>query len=176
MPHLIYCHGNFISNKEFEKLKEILHKKMVQYGIQSSINLLTTLRMTREYLITKEKSKQAANGKLKNDQHWMDLKGSINDDLDAFVNNLLNLKQKDEEVRSFFTAKLTKEELKLVEEKNPEHMASYTWKLHADIGIEEMKKSDSKDKYLRSFCHRRTTCLTLEAKQAQSEDVNAGRM
>ena len=79
--------------------------------------------MDRINLITKEKSKEAAEGKLKNDPDLRFYEGSINDDLDSFVNNLQNSEGiDDEEVESFFTPKLTKEELKLVEQKNREHM------------------------------------------------------
>ena len=162
MPHFIYCYGDYwLSHK---KLKEIILKKMRKYGIQSSV--LTTLVMRREYLITKEKSKQAAEGKLKDDPEWQRYEGSINEDLESFVNNLQNSEEIDyEDVWSFFTAKLTKEELKLVEQKNKGHMETYFYEFDADIGVEEMKKSDSKDKYVHSSCHRITDYLTLESEQ-----------
>ena len=170
VPHFIYCYGYYYTYTEvFEKLKEIILKKMQKYGIQSSI--LTTLSMHRIYLITKEKSKEAAEGKLKNDPRWEHYEGSINEDLESFINNLQNSNEvKDEYVRSFFLPKLTEEELKLVEEKNYEHMMSYLWKFDADVGIEEMKQSDSKDKYVRSTCNRLTFHLTLESNQTPSKD------
>ena len=163
MPHFIYCGFGF------EKLKEIILKKMREYGIQSSI--LTMLRMHRENLITKEKSKQAAEGKLKNEPGWRDYEGSINDDLDLFINNLQNSNEvEDEDVESFFLPKLTEEELELVEEKNREHMMSYVWRFDADVDVEEMKQSDSKDKYVRSTCLRETVHLSLESNQTPSSD------
>ena len=167
MPHFIYCYGDYwLSHK---KLKEIILKKMREYGIPSSI--LTTLTMTRINLITKEKSKEAAEGKLKNEPGWSYYDGSINDDLDSFVNKLQNSEEIDyEDVWSFFTPKLTKEELKLVEQKNKEHMMTYDRGFYADVGVEEMKKSDSKDKYLRSECQRITAYLSLESKHTSSED------
>ena len=165
VPHFIYCYGyyNFsYSEGEFEKLKEKILKKMRKYGIQSSI--LTMLDMERQNLITKEKSKLAAEGKLKNDPLWNVYEGSINDDLDSFINNLQNSNEVENEyVWSFFLPKLTKEELKLVEEKNREHMMSYSWRFDADVDVEEMKQSDSKDKYVYSWCRRRTAHLTLES-------------
>ena len=167
MPHFIYCCGQF--HYLFEKLKEIILKKMEEYGIQSSI--ITRLSMYRRNLITKEKSKQAAEGKLKNDREWKDYEGSINDDLDSFINNLQNSNEmEDEKVESFFLPKLTKEELKLVEEKNKEHMMNYVMKLNADVDVEEMKKSDSKDKYVHSWCVSQTVHLTLESNQTPSKD------
>ena len=120
--------------------------------------------MTRWRLITKEKSKQAAEGKLKNDPEWGMFEGSINDDLDSFIDKLQNSNEiKNEEVWSFFLPKLTKEELKLVEEKNKEHMMSYGMEFDADVDVEEMKQSDSKDKYVHSQCERITVHLTLES-------------
>ena len=153
MPHFIYCYASdmFNTDEEFKKLKVIILKKMREYGIPSSI--LTMLTMYRKCLITKEKSKEAAEGKLKNDPYWKYYEGSINDDLDSFVNNLQNSEEIDyEDVWSFCTSKLTKEELKLVEQKNEEHMWTYLMNYNADVDVEEMKKSDSKDKYLHSSC------------------------
>jgi len=142
---------------------------MREYGIQSSI--FTTLRMFRRNLITKEKSKQAAEGKLKNDPDWKYYEGSINDDLDSFINNLQNSNEmEDEKVESFFLPKLTKEELKLVEEKNEEHIMSYSSFLDADVDVEEMNESDSKDKYLHCECQRTTAHLTVESNQTSSKD------
>ena len=167
MPHFIYCIGDYFYDEE--KLKEIILEKMQKYGIQSSI--VTMLRMRRRYLITKEKSKQAAEGKLKNDPEWRIFKGSINDDLDLFINNLQNSNEvEDEYVDSFCTPKLTKEELKLVEEKNQDHMRSYLLEFGADVDVKEMKKSDSNDKYVHCWCRRDTLHLTLELNQTQSKD------
>ena len=174
MPHFIYCYGSYFyySNVELKKLKEIILKKMREYGIQWSI--LTTLSMTRRKLITKEKSKQGAEEKLKDDPFWRDYKGSINDDLDSFVNSLQNSEEIDDDhVYSFFTPKLTKEELKLVEQKNNEHMMTYLYNLiGADVDVEEMKKSDSKDKCVHSRCQRNTVFLTLESEQISSENIS----
>ena len=169
MPHFIYCSGDFINFQaiNFQVLKKLILKKMREYGIPSSI--LTMLSMYRINLITKEKSKAAAEGKLKNDPNWRRYEGSINDDLDLFVNNLQSSEEIDEAVDSFFTPKLTKEELKLVEQKNEEHWLTYL-KFDPDVGIEEMKKSDSKDKYLHSYCKRITGHLTLESNQTPSSD------
>ena len=164
MPHFIYCHGYYHDNEDFKSLKKIFLEKMREYGITSS--LLTMLSMYRRNLITKEQSKEAAEGKLKIDHDWRgpNYEGSINDDLESFVNNLQNSEEKeDEAVLSFFTPKLTKEELKLVEQKNFEHMTTYLDDIIADVGVEEMKKSDSKDKYVHSECRRITVYLSLES-------------
>ena len=169
MPHFIYCVAQFPYLNVFEKLKELVLIKMQKYGIQSSI--LTTLHMRRQYLITKEKARQAAEGKLMNDPDWRFYKGPINDDLDSFIDNLQNSNEMgNEEVWSFFTPKLTKKELKLVEEKNEEHMRNYLLLIYADVDAEEMTKSDSKDKYVHSYCLRKTVHLTLESNQTLFKD------
>ena len=172
MPHFIYCRGDdyYFNIEQFKFFEETILIKMQKYGIQSSI--FTTLTMNRLNLITKEKSKEAAQGKLENNLGEF-FKGSINDDLDSFVKNLQNSGEIDNEnVYSFFTPKLTKEELKLVEQKNKEHMKTYWFNEHADVDVEEMQKSDSKDKYVYSQCRRVTTYLTLESEQTLSEGIS----
>ena len=77
----------------------------------------------------------------------------------------------DENVHSFFTPKLTKEELKLVAEKNREHMMTYFSELRADVDVEEMKKSDSKDKYVHTRCTRKTLHLHLESKNNLKDKI-----
>ena len=132
---------------------------MRKYGIQSSI--LTMLHMMRWNLLTKEKVKKAYEGKLKNEVYWDDYKGSINDDLERFFINLQNRKEvKYEWVRSFVTPKLTNEELNLVQEGNEEHLNTY-WFPNPDVDVEEMKKSDSKSKYVHGECWRATIPLRL---------------
>ena len=164
MPHFIFCQNSLIFRIHLENVQKIILKKMQEYGIQSLI--FTVLEMVRHNLITKEKSKLAAEGKLKNDRDWPNYNGSINDDLDSFVNDLQNsYKTGNEDVQCFFTPKLTKEELKLVEEKNKEHMMTYFDGAYADVNVEEMKKSDSKDKYVHSSCHRITVYLNLTSKK-----------
>ena len=85
--------------------------------------------------------------------------------MESFINNLQEISSleeiKEEKVRSFFLPKLTKDELKLVEAKEKEHMMTYEYGLNADVDPEEMKKSDSKDKYLHVFCKRETMIFNL---------------
>ena len=134
---------------------------MKLYGIQSLI--FTRLRMWRYNLITKEKSKKAYEGKLKNENYWRHEEGSINDDLESFFNDSQEISSlEEEEVRTFFLPKLTKEELKLVEEKNWEHMQTYWDVFKADVDPKEMKKSKSSEKYLHGGCLRKTMVLDLD--------------
>ena len=84
VPHFIYCHGDYYYYY-MEDLEKLILSRMRKYGLQSLI--LTTLYMERLYLTTKEKSKQAYEGKLKNKNDWKYYEGSINDDLESFFNN-----------------------------------------------------------------------------------------
>ena len=161
MPHFIYCNSFFLIVGIVGKMQEIILQKMRKYRIQSAV--LTTLEMRRDYLITKEKSQEPAEGKRKNGFGEF-YEGTINDDLDSFVNNLQNSQKIDyENVWSFFAPKLTKEELKLVEEKNREHMEQAYFFPDADVAVEEMKKSDSTYKYVHTRCERRSLYLSLES-------------
>ena len=125
------------------------------------------MNMLRSNLITKEKVKKAAEGKLKDDEDWKHYKGSINDDLERFFINLQDENEiKEEGVSSFFAPKLTNEEMKLIKEGNKEHLTTYLDNriigLNPDVDLEEMKKSNSKSKYLHVNVYRWTIPLTLE--------------
>ena len=161
VPHFIYCYNY---DMYMHNLKKMLLSRMKKYGIQSST--LTTLRILRINLMTKEKSKQAYEGKLKNEFDWNVYDGSMIDDLESFVDNLQKIssleKIEEEYVVSFFLPKLTKEELKLVEHKNSGHMLTYWDRFDADVDEEEMKKSDSKNKYVHGRCYRETKVLNLD--------------
>ena len=67
----------------------------------------------------------------------------------------------DENVYSYFTPNLTNEEWKLVQEGNKEHLNTYRLS-YPDVDVEEMKKSDSKSKYVHGRGWRMTIPLTLE--------------
>ena len=90
MPHFIFCIGSTYHSvgHASRKIKKMFLKKMREYRIQPSI--LTMLNMHRIELITKEKSKLAAEGKLKNTPGWRMFEGSINEDLDSFIDNFQN--------------------------------------------------------------------------------------
>ena len=169
MPHFVYC-TNFKGAEDVEKL---FLTKMGKYGIQSSI--LTMLTMQRMELITKEKAKKTAKGTLKQQYsmpRWEHNGVSINDDLDSLFHKFQNQEEiKNEAVPSFCTPKLTKEELQLVEQKDIEHMKTYFWNERADIDVEEMAKSDSKDKYLHTRCRRVTIQLTLKFLQQKLDQI-----
>ena len=49
-------------------------------------------------------------------------------------------------------------------------MNTYLYGIDVDVDKEEMKKSDSKDKYVQTACIRRTTLLTLDSNPTPFED------
>ena len=158
MPHCILCTKNYLF---FDNtMKELLAAKMKKHGILSL--MFTMLNMWRGNLVTKEKVKEAYEQKLKNHVDWAGQNESIHDDLESFLFNIQNYQPiKEEDVKSYFTPKLTDEELVLVENKNEEYLQSFfmhgskkDWS--ADVSVEEMKKSDSKDKFVHGYCLRRT--------------------
>ena len=171
--HFIYCgYLQLIREESRNRLEEIFRTKMKTYGIKSAI--LTKLGMWRQELVTKEKVKQAYEGKLKNEKGWKIYETSIHDDLEIFFADLQNQKEiKNETVLSFFTPKLTEKELKLVQEKNEQHLVTYSKHFigrDPDVDPEEMKKSDSKSKNVKGTCRRSTTRLTLESGRKRSPD------
>ena len=49
----------------------------------------------------------------------------------------------------------------------------YNYNFRADVDVAEMKKSDSKDKYVHSRCQRKTVFLTLESEQIWSKNISS---
>ena len=60
----------------------------------------------------------------------------------------------------------------MVELKDEAHLLTYSFftnGMDPDVDPEEMKKSDSKDKFVFSSCWRRTKCLNLPSREIQEE-------
>lgn len=186
IPHFVYCGQYYVcpehlrNNPNGDLFGEMLLAKMKKFGIQTSI--LTMFEMGRRNLITKEKAKDASKGKFKLNNESMPWVGeaiSINDDLEMYLTNFLNSEEiKQEYVRSFFTPKLTEDELKLVELKNDDYLKSFWHHFdgrNPDVDSEEMQKSDSKAKYVYGQCIRRTILLTLNGKGTENQKVKRNR-
>ena len=159
MPHFIYCSIYLNDIEDFETLKNILLTKMKNYGLRES--LLTVLFMRRIGLITKEKQKQAYKEQLITDMKWK-AQISICDDLELFFNKHQTQEgaHDNQNVISFFTPKLTDEELKLVDEKNRKYMKTF-WDRDPDVNQQDWIMSESNDKYLHCWCRRVTMRLTV---------------
>ena len=142
-------------------MKSMILEKMKKYKIKEA--MVTMINMYRAHLITKEKMVDYSKGKFADEDG--DFKESVNDDLDSFFQKLQNGQLEEEEVWTFYLPMLTKEELKLVEQRNQQHLESYFWHYdgrNPDIDKEEMDKSESKSKFVRGACTRCTFMLTLK--------------
>ena len=133
--------------------------KMKKYGIKEA--MVTIIQMWRWHLITKEKMEDYYKGK-EEDKWTGDDKESVHDDLDSFFDKLQNGWWEEEEVITYFIPKLTEKEKKLVEEKDKDHLMSYMWHadgMDPDVSKKEMDESESKSKFVRGICWRRTLIL-----------------
>ena len=93
------------------------------------------------------------------DFYWEE---SIQEDLESFFEKLKIGNEKRKDVATYFLPKLTNEELKLVELKDENHLQEYVWQIigrTVDVDPEQMKKSESDSKYVRSKCVRYTYLL-----------------
>ena len=141
-----------------DKLKSLILNGMKKYKIHSV--LVTLISQSRNRLITKEKMEDYYNGKI---QHHRDptvdmLKISVNDDLEDLLQKLRIGEDYKESVWSYYLPKLTKKELRLVELRDEVHLKTYSSyglpKQDLDIDEKEMKRSESKSKFLMSNCFR----------------------
>ena len=144
---------------------------MKKYKIKESI--LTKLEMQRLNLVTKETIKKAYKGELMADLDWED-RISLHDDLESFFSSLQTSEkvlEDEEEIDTFFTPKLTEEELVLVHDKNEEYLESFFVKRNADVNVNEMAKSSSKSKYIHANCRRKTIPLPYQRQPTLSREV-----
>ena len=63
--------------------------------------------------------------------------------------------------------------MELVEKKDAEHMMTYWRNWYADVDEKEMKKSDSKDKYVHAYCLRWTRVLKLDDNLSESSSESS---
>ena len=90
---------------------------------------------------------------------------SGDDDIEAFFNNLQNGKICDERILSYFLPKLTNKEVKLIEVNDKMLLETFSAHFRDDLNVDidkaEMKKSESKSKFVRGCCLRETVSLII---------------
>lgn len=62
--------------------------------------------------------------------------------------------------------------MQLIDIRDEKHLKTYTYYLtdeNVDVDVEEMKRSDSKDKYVKVSCLRETMLLTIDSAQTSSQ-------
>ena len=147
---------------------------MVKYNVQHVV--LTLLYMERQHLITKERMKEEYKGRPRCCIGYYD--GSVHDDTDAFLTQMLTKADftsvdHADFVATFFLPKLSNEELKLVKDRNEDHLKTYfnyREGFDPDVPKDEMAKSKSKSKYVLCECMRITINLNLEGIDAENQD------
>ena len=139
-----------------DTMKSMILAKMKKYGIKEA--MVTIIRMERWKLITKEKMEDYYKGK-------QVYKESVHDDLDSFFDKLQNGWWEEEDVVTYFLPKLTEKEKKLVEQKDKDHLMSYIDHalsgIDPDVSKKEMDESESKSKFVRGGCLRKTFVLKI---------------
>ena len=90
---------------------------------------------------------------------------SGDDDIEEFFDNLQNAKVCDEQVLSYYLPKLTNKELKSIEGKDKMLLKTFSFHFRDDMNVDideaEMKKSESKSKFVRGCCLRETISLKI---------------
>ena len=162
VPHFIFCTDVESYEYRVDYFAFFVLAMLKKYKIPSLI--FTCLSMRRKNLITKEELEQAYTGSLKSVEGWKYEKLSINDDLESFVTDLIQNQDLSESQisNSFFTPKLSQEELDLIEQGNIDYLSSFhdfDEGFDPDVDPEKMLKSDSKNKYLHNNCLRKTVLL-----------------
>ena len=116
--------------------------------------MVSFMNMYRRKLITKEKMENYCKGK-------ENKKGSINDDLESFYQDIRLGTEPDDMAFTYYLPKLTKEELKLVGRKDPIYLETFGL-TDPDVDEIEMRMSESKSKFVEAVCVRRTLNCVLK--------------
>ena len=123
--------------------------------------MVTLLRLGRIHVITKETMIDFYKGKMSDDKGD---KESANEDLESFLNRLRTEEHvKEEECVSYFLPKLSEHEVNLLEKSDEKYLKTFGWYYKGedpDVDDDEMSKSESKSKFIRSLCVRYTFELT----------------
>ena len=114
--------------------------------------MVTKLGLFRENLITKEKMENYCKGE-------ENVKQSVNDDLEFFVNDIRQNKVRIGYTWTYFLPKLTKEELNLVERQTNNFMQTFLLGMRANVDKTEMEASKSDSKFVRGMGWRHTFIL-----------------
>ena len=161
--HFIYTGGYYSNCMGLKRLKSLILDVMEHYKMRSL--MLTSIRMKRWYIITKEKTEEYFLGRQYENQ-------SVNDDLDSFFDKNRASEITDEMVETYFLPKLTKEEIQLVSKRDSKYMKSFfghksyshekkpaNFMASIDVNEVEMNLSESKSKFVKGRCKRNTIII-----------------
>ena len=159
-PHIIYVGHKFHENQGM--LHSLVFEQLKKHAIESA--MITHLFMYKNYLMTKERMEKFFDLKRYTGEYDWVPRESINDNLENFVEELCHRKEQEHSSQPYFVSKLTKEEMKLVENRNKEYTETYFRGSFGsdrslDISAEEIKLSESKSKYVNAQCYRTTSIV-----------------
>ena len=163
MTHFVFA-GDYYS--DYDRLKSLIVEAMKKYEINRV--MVTIIDIYRNNLITKEKMDIISNGKEA-------AKESVNDDFDTFFENLRLGKEPKKRVNTYFLPKLTEAELKLVETKNEDFMATFLnldFLTDPDIEDVEMQPYESASKFVRGL-GRRQTYMIEDPNESINDDLES---
>ena len=150
--HIVYAGSQYFF-PEPEGVRSIILQRIKKIKINSV--MFTRIYSTRMRLITKEKMENYCKGN-------EDVKDSVNDDLESFLENLRLGQAPPRFVDTYFLPKLSKEEFKCVERKNPNYMNTFAMGIFANVSEAEMKFSESDSKFVHGVCRRITDTIDVE--------------
>ena len=154
--HFVYAGSYYnLHSKNFERYPIQILKGMEKYKIKSI--MVTMMEMVRWNLITKEGMENYCKWKTPHTD-------SVNDDLEILFEDLQLGKEPVDRSITYFLPKLTNSEMKLVEREDPSYFEKFFDGVFADVSEAEMKLSESKSKFIRGHCYRRTFTIERDSK------------
>ena len=130
---------------------------MKKYKLKSV--MVTTIFMSRQDLITKEKMENYCKGA----DHFSKL--SVNDDHESLFEDIRLGKEPDNSILTYFLPKLTEEEVKLFAIKDTSYLETFSLR-NPGVSEAERKLSESDSKFVRGWCWRKT--FTIENLSSQN--------
>ena len=138
-----------------DRVRSLILGEMKKYKIKKV--MVTFIHQFRDHLLTKEEMETQCKV---TDTTWnndLSVKKSVNDDLDSLIEDIRRGKEPNgDDVWTYFTPKLNKKELELVERKDDNFMQTFMSGMNADVSKDRMEASESDSKFVRGFCRRTT--------------------
>ena len=154
--HFVFASHYYYFNEN--KLRSFILAGLKKYKIRSV--MVTIIGMWRLNLITKEAMESYCKGA------DPARKGSVNDDLDSLFEDLQLGKEPDDYVQFYHLPKLTAEELRLVDNKDPNYRKTFKFSMIDEV---EFKQSDSKSKFVKG--HGRRLTFSIRNSEMTDSDV-----
>ena len=177
--HLFYV-GNYYHyyNYNEDRLKAFVLRQMKKYEMKSVMmtmidmwrwNLITNKKMDDFYLGNKSvqsiRNFCVYNSTLGHLTNWVMPSQSVNDDLESFFEGLNVAKVQKLRNVTYFLPKLTDEEHKLIRNKDKHYFKTFYFSTNPDVDEIEMRRSESKSKFVYGESRRRTYILVDSLEQ-----------